>query len=107
LLNHFARAFSFTRDGHDILPERYDVRPTWLGAFALAGLVIAMWRSRQLAILWLPLSLYLATVFAVGDRVDRYVQPVEWVGLVLAALALDVVIVFLTQLFRRKSLYSP
>jgi hypothetical protein len=107
LLNRFAHAFSFTRDGHDISPERYDVRPTWLGVLALVGLAIAMVRSRQLAILWLPLSLYLATVFAVGDRVDRYVQPVEWIGLVLAALALDAVIVSLARLFRRKPPYSP
>jgi hypothetical protein len=106
MLRDFARAFSFARDGHDISPERYDVRPTLLGALALAGLIIAMWRSRQLGILWLPLSLYLATVFAVGDRVDRYVQPVEWVGLVLAALALDTAIGVLTRLFRRKNTYS-
>ena len=53
---------------------------------------------RELTILWLPLTLYLATVFAVGDRVDRYAQPVEWVGLVLAALALDTL---LARIFSR------
>ena len=88
-LARFARAFSFASDGHEIADDRHDVRPTWLGFLALAGLLIAVRRSRKLTILWLPLTLYLATVFAVGDRVDRYVQPVEWVGLVLAALALD------------------
>jgi hypothetical protein len=88
-LNDFARVFSFARDGNDISPDRYDVRPSWLGWLALAGLAISLWRWRTLTILWLPLTLYLATVFAVGDRVDRYVQPVEWVGLILAALALD------------------
>ena len=95
-LDGFARAFSFTRDGHEIAPDRYDVRPTWLGWLALAGLAISCWRWKTLTVLWLPLSLYLATVFAVGDRVDRYVQPVEWVGLILAALAVDTL---LTRLF--------
>ena len=88
----FAKTFSFARDGHEISDERYDVRPTFLGCLALAGLAISIWRWKTLTILWLPLSLYLATVFAVGDRVDRYVQPVEWVGLVLAAVALDALI---------------
>ncbi len=88
-LERFARAFSFARDGHEISEDRHDVRPTWLGFIALAGFACAVWRSRELAILWLPLTLYLATVFAVGDRVDRYVQPVEWIVLILAALALD------------------
>ncbi len=101
-LNGFARAFSFTRDGHEISPDRYDVRPTWLGVLALAGLCCAMWRSRELAILWLPLTLYLATVFAVGDRVDRYVQPVEWVGLVLAAVAVDALLGTAARGFFRK-----
>ncbi len=101
-LNGFARAFSFTRDGHEISDERYDVRPTWLGVLALAGLACAMWRSRELAILWLPLTLYLATVFAVGDRVDRYVQPVEWVGLVLAAVAVDALLDGAARCFFRK-----
>ena len=91
-LDGFARTFSFARDGNDISKDRHDVRPSWLGWLALAGLTISLWRWKTLAILWLPLSLYLATVFAVGDRVDRYVQPVEWVGLILAALALDAVL---------------
>jgi hypothetical protein len=91
ILNWFARAFSFTRDGHEVSPQRYDVWPTWLGWLALGGLACALWRSRTLAILWLPLAIYLGSVFAVGDRVERYVQPVEWAGLVLAALALDFV----------------
>lgn len=88
-LNSFARFFSFACDGHEISEERHDVRPTWLGFLALAGLACAVWRSRELGILWIPLTLYLATVFGVGDRVDRYVQPVEWIVLVLVALALD------------------
>ena len=92
LLDGFARAFSFARDGNDISKDRYDVRPSWLGWLALAGLAISFWHWKTLTILWLPLTLYLASVFAVGDRVDRYVQPVEWVGLVLAALALDAVL---------------
>lgn len=91
-LDAFARALSFTRDGHVISHDRYDVWPTWLGWLTLAGLAIAIWRWKTLTILWLPLTLYLATVFAVGDRVDRYVQPVEWMGLVLAVIALDAVL---------------
>ncbi len=87
--DRFALTFSFARDGHDVSAERYDIRPTLLGLLALAGIGCAVWRFRELTILWLPLALYLASVFAVGDRVDRYVQPVEWMGLVLAALALD------------------
>ena len=102
-LNDFARAFSFARDGHEISDARHDVRPTWLGVLALAGLGVAVWRSRELAILWLPLTLYLATVFAVGDRVDRYVQPVEWAGLVHAAVAVDALLGLAVRAFSRRT----
>ena len=101
LLNSFARTFSFARDGHEISNDRYDVRPSWLGWLALAGLAVSLWRWKTLTILWLPLTLYLATVFAVGDRVDRYVQPVEWVVLVLAALALDTLLALVTAMRTR------
>jgi len=72
---------------------KYRLAPGWLGVLALLGLLFCFTPARFAAtsVLWLPAFLYLLTVFAIADRKAEYVQPVEWIGLVLAAIALDVV----------------
>ena len=52
------------------------------------------------SILWLPLGLYLGIVFAVGDRVSRYLEPVEAVMFILIVIGLDVVLDALTALWK-------
>jgi hypothetical protein len=42
-------------------------------------------------LLWLPAALYLFAVFAVGDSVRRYLHPVDWVGIVIIAIGLDII----------------
>lgn len=63
----------------------------WLLALGLVGALLPG-RCVRTSILWLPLLLYLAIVFAVGDRLPRYLQPVEWVMFVLIAIGLDVIL---------------
>ena len=63
----------------------------WLGILAMAGFLFCLFPARFVAtsVVWLPGIFYIATVFAIADRKGEYVQPVEWIGLVLAAIALD------------------
>jgi len=67
----------------------FDPRP--MGWLALLGLAVCLFSRRfsATAVLWLSAGLYMLTVFAVADRLPRFVHPVEWVGWVLAAIALD------------------
>ena len=57
-------------------------------------------RCVRTSILWLPLGLYLVIVFAVGDRVSRYLEPVEAVMFILIVIGLDVVLDALTALWK-------
>ena len=63
----------------------------WLLALGVAGALVPG-RFARTSILWLPLLLYVAIVFAVGDRVSRYFQPIEWAMFALIAIGLDVVL---------------
>jgi hypothetical protein len=56
---------------------------------------------RRSALLLLPVGLYTFGVFAVGDAVSRYLLPVEWVGIILAILALEILLRLLRQSVRR------
>jgi hypothetical protein len=78
---------------------------TWLGWLAVLGFGVALlpWRFKGLVVLWLPAVLYLGTVFAIGDRLPRFVHPIEWVGWVLAAVAVDALLTGACGIFRRKS----
>ena len=68
-----------------------EITLTWLGWLLTLGLVTCLAPRHFVcrALLWLPAALYLFAVFAVGDAVKRYLQPVEWVGLVIIAIGLD------------------
>ena len=70
------------------------IRLTALGWLAVLGLAGALVPGRfiRTSILWLPMLLYVVVVFAVGDRVSRYFQPIEWAMFVLIAIGLDVVL---------------
>ena len=74
---------------HASQPSRLEV--TLTGWLVLGGLGICLLPTRfsRLLILWLPGSLYLAGIYAVGDSLPRYALPVEWLLPVLAALFLD------------------
>jgi len=67
------------------------IRPTWLGALFVFGLFASFVpsRIRRTVFISLPAMIYLFLVFAVGDAVQRYLQPVEWVLIILCAVGLD------------------
>ena len=71
------------------------VQPKPLGLMAslgaVAGLVFSLKRLQCLALL-LPLFLYMAGTYAVGDAVRRYLQPVDWVGFVLVGVLFDLIV---------------
>ena len=68
-----------------------EIKLKWLGWLLTLGLVTCLAPRHFVcrALLWLPVVLYLFAVFSVGDAVRRYLQPVEWVGLVIIAMGLD------------------
>ncbi len=87
-LLHFTMAFEWMQE---VRKERIGVRPTWFGALAFFGLLTCCLPSRFKATspLWLPLLLYMGIIFAIGDGVSRYLQPIEWIFLIFIALGLD------------------
>ena len=70
-------------------------RPRPLGVMAcLGGFLgpLCSGKRLQCLVLLLPLMLYLFGTYAVGDAVPRYLQPVEWIGLVFAGVLLDLIL---------------
>ncbi|MDR3404398.1 MAG: hypothetical protein P4L99_18000 [Chthoniobacter sp.] len=67
------------------------MHPAWFGLLALFGFLTCLRPSRwrETSLLWLPLGLYLGIIFGIGDTVVRYLQPIEWIGLIFVALGLD------------------
>lgn len=57
----------------------------------ISGLLCSPKRLKILALL-IPSCLYLAGSFTVGDALSRYLQPVEWIGFILAGVFFDVII---------------
>lgn len=81
--------------GKDLFPYFYP-KPMSYSAFAgIVGGMIFSAKRLKLVILFIPLFLYLSSSFAVGDAVSRYLQPVEWLGVIFAGVALDLVIGFI------------
>ena len=76
----------------------------WLFVLGLAGALVPG-RFARASILWLPMLLYVAVVFAVGDRVSRYYHPIEWVMFALIAIGLDAVLDAISALW--KSVRQP
>ena len=69
----------------------------------VSGLVFSPKRLQCLALL-LPLMLYMAGTYAVGDAVRRYLQPVDWIGFVFVGVVFDLVLQALWALhsYRRR-----
>jgi len=86
---HFTRVFAWmsaTRaEGKRVM------HPAWFGLLALFGFLTCLRPSRwrETSLLWLPLGVYLAIIFGIGDSVSRYLQPVDWIGIIFVALGLD------------------
>jgi hypothetical protein len=81
------------------------VRPFgWLIAL---GLLLCLRPSfvRRAALLLIPTSLYVMAVFAVGDALPRYLHPIEWVGFVLAILALELLVRLVLRLSNQLRLH--
>lgn len=93
-LDWVARTFAWVDGGFDARTRAFFLKPRAMGVLALLGLAVCLLPRRFAAtsVLWLPVACYFATVFAVGDRLPRYVQPVEWAGWVLVAVGLDVLL---------------
>ncbi len=89
-LPKFTETFVWTRtvEGEG---KRRSLEPAWFGLLALLGLVSCLRPARFLVTspLWLSLFIYMGIIFAVGDTVARYLLPVDWIGIVMAALGLD------------------
>ena len=88
-LNSFF-AWGIARQGAPGIPPEFGLR--WPGWLAVLGLVFCLLPGRffPCLVVWLPSLAYMAACFSVGDAVGRYLQPIEWTGMVLAAVALDV-----------------
>ncbi|MEP6671073.1 MAG: hypothetical protein ABJF10_18075 [Chthoniobacter sp.] len=84
----FTRAFAWM---HTVRAGTRTLHPAWFGVLALFGFLTCLRPSRwrETSLLWLPLGLYLAIIFGIGDSVVRYLQPIEWVGIIFVALGLD------------------
>ena len=84
----FTMAFCWTKEFRQ---ERIGVRPTWCGMLAFFGLLTCFLPSRfkVTSPLWLPLLLYMGIIFAIGDGVSRYLQPIEGIFLIFIALGFD------------------
>ncbi len=90
-LARLPRTFALLDADYDDVGRKFTLRPYWMGILVLLGLAVCLLPRRFAAtsVLWLPVGCYFVTVFAVGDRLPRYVQPVEWVGWVLVVVGLD------------------
>ena len=76
-----------TRDGDGTRT----LHAAWFGLLALFGFLTCLRPSRwrETAPLWLSLGIFLLLIFGIGDAVTRYLQPIEWIGLIFVALGLD------------------
>lgn len=78
------------------------LKPMGLAAiFGMIGGMIFSTKRLKLMTLFVPLFLYLAGSYSVGDAVSRYLHPVEWLGIVFAGVTIDLCL-SLVCLFRNK-----
>jgi hypothetical protein len=71
--------------------EKRTLHPAWFGVLAAFGFLTCLRprRWRETAPLWLSLVIFLGIIFGIGDALTRYLQPVDWIGVVLVGLGLD------------------
>lgn len=93
----FSHTFAWMRTTRVLPGGKRSLHPAWLGMLALFGFLTCLrpGRWRETAPLWLPLGLYLVIIFSIGDSVSRYLQPVDWIGLIFVGLGLDWVLEWL------------
>jgi hypothetical protein len=79
---------SYTPNGFGQAPSIY---PTLFGWLVLLGFAGCLWPRYFIcrSVLWLPAVCYLYATYGVGDTLGRYFHPVDWVGIVMMALGLD------------------
>ena len=85
----FTQTFVWTRSVGE--EHAKSLKPAWFGLLALLGLISCLRPTRFAATspLWLSLALYMGMIFAIGDTVSRYLQAVEWIGIIFVAVGLD------------------
>ncbi|MEI6033759.1 MAG: hypothetical protein WCS65_05710 [Verrucomicrobiae bacterium] len=105
LLRWTADFFSWgvARQGGAGKPPIFGIR--WPGWLVLLGLLFCLAPGRAFAFLpvWAPSLVYVAACFSVGDAIGQYLQPVEWTGIVLAAIALDSLLTFPGWILARRA----
>jgi len=85
---HFAQTFAWMRvEGRS--PRT--LHPAWFGLVAVFGFLTCLRPSRwrETAPLYLSLLFFLGIIFSIGDSVARYLEPVEWIGIIFVALGFD------------------
>jgi hypothetical protein len=84
----FTHTFAWMRTTRD---KTRTLHSAWFGLLALFGFLTCLRPSRwrETSSLWLSLGFYLVIIFSIGDAVNRYLQPIEWIGLIFVALGLD------------------
>lgn len=94
-----SNAMVWMRDNSDAAGKHW-LTPCWPIVLAAFGFLACLTPARlaPLSLLWLPTSLCLVSVHAIGDYNSQYVQPVEWVLLVFIAIGLDAFIEALRSL---------
>ena len=92
-----SHAFAWMRTVRTLPGGKRTLHPAWFGMLALFGFLTCLRpkRWRETAPLWLPLGLFLVIIFSIGDSVPRYLQPVDWIGIIFVGVGLDWVLAWL------------
>ena len=98
-----SHAIDFVDDHEDPVTHHRYMIIGWLGVVTLLGLVCIVVPSRMLSMgfIWLPASLCILTVHAVGDKSAQYVHPVEWAFIVCIFVTIDVCLTFAASRFSK------
>ena len=85
----------------DPFPSLY-LKPMGFSAVVgVIGGIIFSAKRLKILILFIPLLLYSAGSFGVGDALSRYLHPIDWLGVIFAGVALDLVISMIVHLHYR------
>lgn len=99
-----AKTSTSATNGEDVLDggEAASFRVNWITWFVIVGFLVCLtpWYCKQTLLLWLTTFLYLGISFAVGDRVPRFILPLEWIWFCFVFIALDGIARLLCFAFR-------
>ena len=94
------------KEGKSKQVPRLSLKPMGLMAsFGMIGGAIFSPNRLKLVILFVPLFLYLAGSYSIGDAVSRYLHPVEWLGIIFAGVTIDLFLEFIYLLGSRKRIW--